>query len=180
VEQDQVAEGISLTESALRSRRFGLHSAGGDCGRSRREFLRGIHGLAPDYAALRPVASDSAIRRCRTESRRGHCHVRRSGAGSLLLSDELLAREQLSTITSRTRRARHMCRRLGRIPEACFIRERHCPGVAGAGPPFSRQALEEIKIKSSPLLSIFLCATDYRMNNLVRKACAGSPRVKAR
>lgn len=43
-----------------------LHSAGGHCGRSRREFLRGIDGLAPDYAALRPVASDSAIPGCRT------------------------------------------------------------------------------------------------------------------
>ena len=36
-----------------------LHFAGGHCRRSRREFLRGIHGLAV------------------------HCHVRRSGAGSL-------------------------------------------------------------------------------------------------
>jgi len=40
--KDQIAEGISLTESALRSRRFGAYSAGGHCGRSRREFLRGI------------------------------------------------------------------------------------------------------------------------------------------
>jgi len=37
--KDQIAEGISLTESALRSRRFGAYTtAGGHGGRSRREF----------------------------------------------------------------------------------------------------------------------------------------------
>ena len=59
-----------------------LHSSGGHCGCSRREFLRGIHGLAPDYAALRPVASDSAIAGCRTEPRSSRCDVRRSGTGA--------------------------------------------------------------------------------------------------
>ena len=59
-----------------------LHSSGGHCGCSRREFLRGIHGLAPDYAALRPVASDSAIAGCRTETRSSRCDVRRSGTGA--------------------------------------------------------------------------------------------------
>jgi RNA polymerase sigma-70 factor, ECF subfamily len=59
-----------------------LHSAGGHRGCSRREFVGRLHGLAPDYIALRPVAADSAIPCRRAEPRRGHCHVRRSGAGS--------------------------------------------------------------------------------------------------
>jgi predicted RNA polymerase sigma factor len=52
-----------------------LHFASGYCGRSRREFLRGIHGLAADCAALRPVAADSAVAGCRIEPRGGHCDV---------------------------------------------------------------------------------------------------------
>ena len=51
-----IAEGISLTESALRSRR--------------------------SAAYIRSVATDSAIPGCRTEPRSGYRHVRRSGAGS--------------------------------------------------------------------------------------------------
>jgi len=45
---------------------------------------------------------------------------------------------------------------------ACFIREGTCPGVAGAGPPFSLQAACRIKIKKFvSLLTIFSVRNDY-------------------
>ena len=45
--RDQIAEGISLTASALRSHRFGAYTLQAVyCGRSRRESLHGIDGLA--------------------------------------------------------------------------------------------------------------------------------------
>ena len=81
--KDQIAEGISLTESALRIAPFRcLHPAGGHCGSSRRGFFGGIHGLAPDHAALRPADSYSAISGRGTQPRSCRRHVRRSGAGS--------------------------------------------------------------------------------------------------
>jgi predicted RNA polymerase sigma factor len=46
--RDQIAEGISFTERAGVAPLRSLHSAGGHCGRARREFLRGIHALARD------------------------------------------------------------------------------------------------------------------------------------
>ncbi len=59
-----------------------LHPAGGYCGSSRRGLFGGIHGLAPDHAALRPADSYSAISGRGTQPRSCHRHVRRSGAGS--------------------------------------------------------------------------------------------------
>jgi predicted RNA polymerase sigma factor len=84
VEQDQIAEGISLTESALRSRRFGAYTL--------QAAIAAVHTESSSTASTdwrqitllyEPVASDSAIPGCRTEPRSGDCHVRRSGAGSL-------------------------------------------------------------------------------------------------
>ena len=60
-----------------------LHPAGGHRGSSRREFLGGVHGLAPDHAALRPADADSAISGCGTQPCSCHRHVRRSGARAL-------------------------------------------------------------------------------------------------
>jgi RNA polymerase sigma factor (sigma-70 family) len=59
-----------------------LHPAGGHCGSSRRGFLGGVHGLAPDHAALRPADSCSAISGRGTQPRICRRHVRRSGGGS--------------------------------------------------------------------------------------------------
>ena len=42
-----------------------IHPAGGHRGSSRREFLGGLHGLAPDHAALRPADADSALSNAR-------------------------------------------------------------------------------------------------------------------
>jgi RNA polymerase sigma-70 factor, ECF subfamily len=78
--REQIAEGISLTECALQSRRFGAYTL--------QAAIAALHAEissagSADYAALRPLASDSPIPGCRTEPRSGHCHVRRSGAGTL-------------------------------------------------------------------------------------------------
>ena len=77
--REQIAEGVALLEKALKSRRFGAYTL--------QAAIAAVHAESSsvastdwrrDYAALRPVASDSAIPGCRTEPRCGHCHVRRS------------------------------------------------------------------------------------------------------
>jgi RNA polymerase sigma-70 factor, ECF subfamily len=81
--KEQIAEGISLTESALRSRRFGAYTLQAAIAAVHAESSSAAStGLARDQAALRPVASGSAISGCRTEPCGGCGHVRRSGAGS--------------------------------------------------------------------------------------------------
>jgi RNA polymerase sigma-70 factor, ECF subfamily len=79
--REQIAEGIALTESALRSRRFGAYTL--------QAAIAAVHAESSSVAstdwrqitlALRPVAADSAIAGCRTEPRCGRCDVRRSGA----------------------------------------------------------------------------------------------------
>ena len=74
--REQIAEGISLTESALRSQRFGAYTL--------QAAIAAVHAGSStpastdwraDHAALRPVASDSSIAGCGTEPRRCGRHV---------------------------------------------------------------------------------------------------------
>jgi site-specific DNA recombinase len=75
---------IALTESALRSRRFGAYTL--------QAAIAAVHAetssatstdWAPDHATLRPTDSDSAISGRGTQPCSCHRHVRRSGAWAL-------------------------------------------------------------------------------------------------
>ena len=80
--RDQIAEGISLTESALASRRFGAYTLQAAIAAVHAEAsIAGIHGLAQIKATLPPAASHPAVSGCGTQSRRCRRHVRGAGAG---------------------------------------------------------------------------------------------------
>ncbi len=80
--RQQIAEGVGLVEKALKSRRWLLHAAGGDCGRSCRNAIRGGDGLAADCGALRPIGTNSTFAGCATKPCRRNCHARWSGGRS--------------------------------------------------------------------------------------------------
>jgi RNA polymerase sigma-70 factor, ECF subfamily len=81
--RDLIAEGIALTESALRSRRFGAYTLQAAIAAVHAEASSAaMHGLAPNHAALRPADSSSTISGRGTQPRSCRRHVRRSGAGS--------------------------------------------------------------------------------------------------
>jgi RNA polymerase sigma-70 factor (ECF subfamily) len=81
--RDLIAEGIALTESALRSRRFGAYTLQAAIAAVHAEASSAaMHGLAPNHAALRPADSYSTISGRGTQPRSCRRHVRRSGAGS--------------------------------------------------------------------------------------------------
>jgi len=97
-----------------------LHAAGGHRGSSRRDFLSGIHGLAPDHATLRPTDSNSAISGRGTQPCSCHRHARRSEGPEqgLRLIDGLLAREELANYPLAYSARADLCRRLGRLTNA--------------------------------------------------------------
>jgi RNA polymerase sigma-70 factor (ECF subfamily) len=116
--RDQIAEGISLTESALRSRRFGAYTlqaaiaavhAGSSSAAS--TAWREITLLYDRLLQIQPspvVELNRAVAVAMCEGpERGLC-----------LIDDLLAREHLSHYHLAHSARADMCRRLGRIPEA--------------------------------------------------------------
>ena len=116
--KDQIAEGISLTESALRSRRFGaytlqaaIEAVHAESSFSASTDWRQITLLCDQLLRIQPspvVELNRAVAIAR-------CEGPEQGLG---LIDDLLAGEHLSHYHLAHSARADMCRRLGRIPEA--------------------------------------------------------------
>src|SRR5271155_2562067 len=116
--RDQIAEGISLTESALRSRRFGAYTL--------QAAIAAVHAESPSVASTdwRQITllydrliriQPSPVVELNRAVAVAMCEGPEQG---LALIDELLAREQLSDYHLAHSARADMCRRLGQIPEA--------------------------------------------------------------
>jgi len=122
--RDQIAEGISLTEGALRSRRFGAYSL--------QAAIAAVHAESASaastdwrqitllYDQLLQVQPSPVVELNRAVAI-AMCEGPEQG---LCLIDELLAREQLSHYHLAHSARAELCRRLGRIPEACASYEK--------------------------------------------------------
>jgi len=116
--RDQIAEGISLTESALRSRRFGAYTL--------QAAIAAVHAESPSVAStdwrqitllydqLLRVQPSPVVELNRAVAV-AMCEGLEQG---LALIDDLLARERLSQYHLAHSARADICRRLGRIPEA--------------------------------------------------------------
>jgi RNA polymerase sigma-70 factor, ECF subfamily len=116
--RDQIAEGISLTESALRSRRFGAYTL--------QAAIAAVHAESPSVAStdwrqitllydqLLRVQPSPVVELNRAVAV-AMCEGLEQG---LALIDDLLAREHLSQYHLAHSARADLCRRLGRIPEA--------------------------------------------------------------
>ena len=116
--RDQIAEGISLTESALRSRRFGAYTL--------QAAIAAVHAESPSVAStdwrqitllydqLLRVQPSPVVELNRAVAV-AMCEGLEQG---LALIDDLLAREHLSQYHLAHSARADMCCRLGRIPEA--------------------------------------------------------------
>ena len=116
--RDQVAEGISLTESALRSRRFGAYTL--------QAAIAAVHAESSSVAStdwpqitllydqLLRIQPSPVVELNRAVAI-AMCEGLEQG---LALIDDLLAREHLSHYHLAHSARAEMCRRLGRIPEA--------------------------------------------------------------
>ncbi len=116
--RDQIAEGISLTESALRSRRFGAYTLQAAIAAVHAESLsvastdwRQITLLYDQLLRVQPSPVVELNRAVAVSM----CEGLEQG---LALIDDLLAREHLSQYHLAHSARADMCRRLGRIPEA--------------------------------------------------------------
>jgi RNA polymerase sigma-70 factor, ECF subfamily len=116
--QEQIAEGIALTESALRSRRFGAYTlqaaiaavhAGSSSAAS--TDWRQISLLYNRLLQIQPSPVVELNRAVAIAMSEGYEH-------GLRLIDDLLARDQLSNYHLAHSARADLCRRLGRIPEA--------------------------------------------------------------
>jgi RNA polymerase sigma-70 factor (ECF subfamily) len=116
--KDQIAEGISLTESALRSRRFGAYTL--------QAAIAAVHAESSSVASTdwRQITllydqllriQPSPVVELNRAVAIAMCEGLEQG---LRLVDELLAREQLSGYHLAHSARADLCRRLGRIPEA--------------------------------------------------------------
>ena len=116
--REQIAEGISLTESALRSRRFGAYTL--------QAAIAAVHAESSSvastdwrqitvlYGQLLRIQPSPVVELNRAVAI-AMCEGMEQG---LRLIDDLLAREQLSHYHLAHSARADMCRRLGRIPEA--------------------------------------------------------------
>ena len=115
---EQMAEGISLTESALLSRRFGAYTL--------QAAIAAVHAESPSAAATdwRQIAllydrllriQSSPVVELNRAVAIAMCEGPEQG---LRLIDDLLAREHLSRYQHAHSARADLCRRLGRIPEA--------------------------------------------------------------
>jgi RNA polymerase sigma-70 factor (ECF subfamily) len=116
--RDQIAEGISLTESALRSRRFGAYTL--------QAAIAAVHAESSSVASTdwRQVVllydqlfriQPSPVVELNRAVAIAMCEGLEHGLG---LIDDLLAREHLSQYHLAHSARADLCRRLGRIPEA--------------------------------------------------------------
>jgi RNA polymerase sigma-70 factor (ECF subfamily) len=116
--RDQIAEGIALTESALRSRRFGAYTL--------QAAIAAVHAesssaastdwrqIALLYDQLRQIQPSPVVELNRAVA----ITMWQGPEQGLRLIDELLAREHLSHYHLAHSARADLCRRLGRIPEA--------------------------------------------------------------
>lgn len=116
--RDQIAEGISLTESALRSRRFGAYTL--------QAAIAAVHAesssaASTDWRQIRLLydrllrIQPSPVVELNRAVAIAMCEGPEQG---LCLIDDLLAREHLSHYPLAHSARADLCRRLGRIPEA--------------------------------------------------------------
>jgi RNA polymerase sigma-70 factor (ECF subfamily) len=144
--REQIAEGISLTESALRSRRFGAYTL--------QAAIAAVHAESSSVASTdwRQIAllydqllriQPSPVVELNRAVAIAMCEGLEQG---LRLIDELLAREQLSGYHLAHSARADMCRRLGRIPEARASYEKAL-ALASQEPDrrFLARRLEELK-----------------------------------
>jgi RNA polymerase sigma-70 factor (ECF subfamily) len=116
--REQIAEGISLTESALRSRRFGAYTL--------QAAIAAVHAESPSLAStdwrqimllydrLLQIQPSPVVELNRAVAI-AMCEGLEQGLG---LIDDLLAREYLSEYHLAHSARADLCRRLGRVPEA--------------------------------------------------------------
>src|SRR5258706_1383228 len=144
--RDQIAEGISLTESALRSRRFGAYTL--------QAAIAAVHAESSSVASTdwRQITllydqllriQPSPVVELNRAVAVAMCEGLEQG---LRLIDELLAREHLSHYHLAHSARADMCRRLGRIPEARASYEKAL-ALASQEPDrrFLARRLEELK-----------------------------------
>jgi len=116
--RDQIAEGIALTESALRSRRFGAYTL--------QAAIAAVHAETPSAASTDwrqiTLLYDRLIRIQPSpvvELNRAVAIAMYEGPEQgLRLIDNLLAREELANYSLAYSARADLCRRLGRLPEA--------------------------------------------------------------
>src|SRR6267143_1730420 len=144
--RDQIAEGISLTESALRSRRFGAYTL--------QAAIAAVHAESPSvastdwrqitllYVQLLRIQPSPVVELNRAVAV-AMCEGLEQG---LALIDDLLAREQLSHYHLAHSARADLCRRLGRLPEARLSYEKAL-ALASQEPDrrFLARRLEELK-----------------------------------
>jgi RNA polymerase sigma-70 factor, ECF subfamily len=144
--RDQVAEGIALTESALRSRRFGAYTL--------QAAIAAVHAESSSVASTdwRQITllydqllriQPSPVVELNRAVAIAMCEGLEQG---LALIDDLLAREHLSYYHLAHSARADMCRRLGRIPEARASYEKAL-ALASQEPDrrFLAKRLEELK-----------------------------------
>ncbi len=116
--RDQIIEGIALTESALRSRRFGAYTL--------QAAIAAVHaetssGASTDWRQI-TLLYDRLVRIQPSpvvELNRAVAIAMYEGAAQgLCLIDDLLAREELANYSLAYSARADLCRRLGRLPEA--------------------------------------------------------------
>ena len=144
--REQIAEGISLTESALQSRRFGAYTL--------QAAIAGVHAESSSVASTdwRQITllydqllriQPSPVVELNRAVAIAMCEGLEQG---LALIDALLAREQLSGYHLAHSARADLCRRLGRIPEARVSYEKAL-ALASQEPDrrFLARRLEELK-----------------------------------
>ena len=144
--KDQIAEGISLTESALRSRRFGAYTL--------QAAIAAVHAESSSVASTdwRQITllydqllriQPSPVVELNRAVAVAMCEGLEQG---LALIDDLLAREHLSHYHLAHSARADLCRRLGRIPEARVSYEQAL-ALASQEPDrrFLARRLEELK-----------------------------------
>lgn len=116
--RDQIAEGIALTESALRSHRFGAYTL--------QAAIAAVHAESSSsastdwrqitllYDRLTRIQPSSVVELNRAVAVAMH----QGPAQGLCLIDDLLAREELADYSLAHSARADLCRRLGRLPEA--------------------------------------------------------------
>jgi RNA polymerase sigma-70 factor, ECF subfamily len=116
--RDQIAEGISLTESALRSRRFGAYTLQAAVAAVHAEASSAAstdwRQITPLYDRLLRVPPSPVVELNRAVAV-AMCEGPERG---LRLIDGLLAREELANYHLAHSARADLCRRLGRLPEA--------------------------------------------------------------